>query len=90
MSKRTQADDPLAQARQQLFQLEADIQDTGENYHHLLTAGVDHFHAKHQRMLQHLDDSTVDGYLEQAGAHARMQDRHSEAAAYYAPAPTKD
>lgn len=78
--------DPLAPARQQLLQLEAEIQDTGAQYHRVLTQGVDHFHAKHRRMLDQLDEGTVDEYLAQQGALAALQDRHADAARRYAPA----
>lgn len=72
--------DVLAEPRRQLLQLEAEIQQTGRDYHRIVHEGTAHFQALHQKAAEHLDEDTVDEFVEQGHALASMQDRHATAA----------
>ena len=73
--------DTFADARRQLCQLEGEIKATGRDYDRIVREGAGHFQALHQKAAKHLDENTVDEYVEQANALAVMQDRHATAAA---------
>lgn len=69
--------DELAEPRRLLLQIEAEIQQTGQDYHRIVHEGATHFQALHRRAGEHLDEHTVDEAVEQASALARMRDRHA-------------
>lgn len=72
--------DTLAEPRRQLCQIEAEIQKAGSDYDRIVREGAAHFQALHRRAAEHLDEDTVDEFVEQGHALARMQDRHAQAA----------
>jgi hypothetical protein len=82
-------DPQVADARRQLLTIEAEIQNTGRDYHRIVTEGANHFGELHQRAMQHLDEDNIDEFVQQGAALAHMQDRHTLNASRYAPTSTK-
>lgn len=73
--------DTLAEPRRLLLQIQAEIDQTGRTYHRIVHEGTEHFQALQRKAQEHLDENTVDEYVEQGNALHAMLERHAQAAA---------
>lgn len=83
------ATDTLAEPRRLLCQIQAEIDQTGRTYHRIVHEGAEHFQTLQRKAQEHLNENTVDEYVEQGNALHTMLERHAQVAAEALP-PSKD